>query len=194
MNIPNDITRLLRDAPADPSAAEALYHAVYDQLRGVASRQLRSERAGHTLQTTALVNEAYLKLIDQNRVDWQNRAQFFAIASRAIRRILVDHARHRLRDKRGGGVAHEPLTEALHISSPERTVDLLALDQALNQLRESDAAKCDVVEMRYFGGLTNREIADVLGVAERTIERHWSYARAWLFQRLEETAPRRSDD
>ena len=194
MEGPSDITRLLRSAPADPHAAEALYRAVYDQLRGVASRQLRSERSGHTLQTTALVNEAYLKLVDQSQVDWQNRAQFFAIASRAIRRILVDHARHRRRDKRGGGAAHQSLTEALHVATPERDVDLIALDEVLNRLREVDEAKCEVVEMRYFGGLTNREIAEVLGVTTRTVERHWSYAKAWLFQQLESLEPESPDD
>ena len=185
MDRPDDITRLLQAASSDQRSAEELYRTVYDQLRGVASRQLQAERSGHTLGTTALVNEAYLKLVDQSRVDWKNRAQFFAIASRAIRRILVDHARHRQRDKRGGGAEHQSLTEALYISAEESEVDILDLDNALTRLREVEPTKCEVVEMRFFGGLSNQEIAEVLGVTTRTVERHWGYARAWLFRYLE---------
>ena len=183
----DDITRLLRAASGDSQSEEALYGAVYDQLRAVASRQLRAERDGHTLETTALVNEAYLKLVDQRNVDWQNRAHFFAIASRAIRRILVDYARRRRRDKRGGGDAHRSLTDALHVAAEESEIDVVALDDALTRLREEDPVKCEVVEMRYFGGLTNQEVASVLNVSPRTVDRHWSYARAWLFRHLEGT-------
>lgn len=180
-----DITRLLRDAATDAGSAEKLYEAVYDHLRAVASGRLRAERADHTLRTTALVHETYLRLVDQRSVDWQSRGQFYAVASRAIRRILVDHARHRGRDKRGGGAEHLSLTDALNVATDAFDVDLVALDRALEALRREDPVKCDVVEMRYFGGLENREIAESLGVTTRTVERHWSYAKAWLFLALE---------
>lgn len=181
-----DITQLLKASSGDPQSAEALYEAVYDQLRVMAASRLQSERAGHTLQPTALAHEAYLKLIDQNRVDWQNRGQFFSIAGRALRRILVDYARHRNRDKRGGGAPHVPLEEALHIPGMEIDFDLVALDAALTRLKAEDPAKCSVVEMRFFAGLTNDEVAEVLGVTTRTVERHWQFARAWLYNQLTE--------
>lgn len=183
---PINITQLLRSVSDDPDAAEALYRHVYAELRSIAQRHLRNERPDHTLQATALVSEAYLKLIDQARVDWQNRNHFFAIASRAIRHILVDHARRRLRQKRGGGAEVLPIEFAERVPAPGQSTDLVALDDALTRLREDDPMKCEIVEMRFFGGLNNTEIADALGVSSRTIERHWRYSKAWLFRELTE--------
>jgi len=179
-----DITQLLHAVRDNPEAAESLYGCVYAELRNIARNQLRSERPEHTLQPTALVNEAYLRLIDQSKVGWENRNQFFALASRAIRRVLVDHARHRLRLKRGGGAQKMPLEFAEHLCSTVPSTDLVALDDALTRLREKDELKCRIVEMRFFGGLNNQEIAEAIGTSSRTVERHWRYAKAWLFRAL----------
>ncbi len=188
MTDPIDITHLLHSARDDRSASEALYSRIYDELKLVARNQLRLERPDHTLQPTALVNEAYLKLVDQTQVDWQNRNHFFAIASRAIRRILVDHARHRRRAKRGGGAEKLPLEYANLVATVGPSpIDLVALDDALTRLRAEDAEKCEVVEMRFFGGLNNSEIAEVLNMSSRTVERHWRYAKAWLFRIMTES-------
>lgn len=184
-----DITRLLQASPDDAAAQDRLYAIVYDELRGVARNQLRAERAGHTLQATALANEVYLKLMGQQAADWQNRAHFFAIASRATRRILVDHARGRLRAKRGGGAPHTSLTAGRHVAGAAPDTELVALDEALSRLRETDPAKCQVVEMRYFGGFKNEEIAQALDVSTKTVERHWKFAKAWLFRTLSEGPP-----
>ena len=184
MASPTNITQLLRSMPDDPEAAEALYRHVYAELRSIAQRQLRSERPNHTLQPTALVSEAYLKLIEQSSVDWQNRNQFFALASRAIRRILVDHARHRQREKRGGGAEVLPIEFAERVPAPGLSTDLVALDRALTRLKEVDQLKCEIVEMRFFGGLSIQDVADTLGVSSRTVERHWRFAKAWLFREL----------
>lgn len=181
-----DITLLLKSSGSDPRAAESLYEAIYDQLRGVAGRQLRAERADHTLQATALAHEAYLKLVDQDRVAWQNRVQFFAVASRAIRRILVDHARRRGRHKRGAGAPHLPLTAAHEVPERGSDLDLVALDEAMTRLKMHDELKCSVVEMKFFGGLKSDEIAQVLQISRRSVERHWEYARAWLYRNLNE--------
>lgn len=186
MAAPTNITQLLQSISDDPDAAEALFEHVYAELRAIARRHLRNERPDHTLQATALVSEAYLKLIDQTSVDWQNRNHFFAIASRAIRHILVDHARRRLRQKRGGGAEILPVEFAERIAAPGQSTNLVALDDALTLLREQDPMKCDVVEMRFFGGLKNQEIADALGVSSRTVDRHWRYAKAWLYRELTE--------
>jgi RNA polymerase sigma-70 factor (ECF subfamily) len=179
-----NITELLESARSDRAASDQLYTLVYVELRKVAHNQLRAERVGHTLQTTALVNEVYLKLVGQDSVDWENRAQFFAITARAMRRLLVDYARGRKRVKRGGGAEHLPLEHAEFNAAPEPTTDLVALNDALSRLQAEDPVKCQVVEMRYFVGLTSEEIASVLDVSSRTVERHWRYARAWLYRAM----------
>jgi RNA polymerase sigma factor (TIGR02999 family) len=157
---------------------------VYDELRRQASRFLRKERAGHTLQTTALIHEAYLKLIGQDNIEWQNRSHFYAIASQAMRRILVDHARTRGREKRGGAAADLPLDEALAVGTTPKSVDLVALDQALERLGEMDPRQVKVVELRYFSGLSIDETAEVLGVSNATVRNDWNMARAWLRQQI----------
>jgi RNA polymerase sigma-70 factor, ECF subfamily len=162
----------------DESALEQLMFHVERELHRIAHYHMVREDKTHTLQTTALVNEAYLKLIDQN-VRWRNRAHFFAIASKLMRRILLDHARTQLRTKRGGGAQHLTLTDAVG-QSDERPIDLIVLDQALDKLAEIDPQKTQIVEMRYFGGLSVEEIAEVLKVAPGTVARHWALAKAWL--------------
>ncbi len=179
-----DITELLRAARSDASAAEALYNRIYDELKGVARNQLRSERTNHTLEPTALVNEAYLKLVDQSFDDWKNRHQFFAVASRAIRRILVDYARTRKAAKRGSGEVPAPLELAKNVSRPQKSPDLVALDDALTRLQVVDPQMSEIVEMRFFGGLKNEEIATSLGLSARTVQRHWQHAKAWLYREL----------
>jgi RNA polymerase sigma factor (TIGR02999 family) len=170
---------LFRWSQGDEHALDSLTPLVYRDLRRIAARLLRSERAGHTLQPTALVNEAYLKLAGQAKVRWQNRTHFFAVAARAMRHILVDHARGHQAAKRGGGVTVVPLEEEL-ILGPERSVDLLALDQALERLSSIDPRKARVVEMRFFAELNNDQIAEVLQISPNTVMRDWNMARAWL--------------
>jgi len=180
-----NVTQLLKDWSAgDTRVLDNLMPLVYEELRRQASRFLRKERAGHTLQTTALIHEAYLKLIDQKSVEWQNRAHFFAIASTAMRRILVDHAKTRHREKRGGAAENLPLDEALQISSKEKSVDLVALDEALTRLAAFDERQARIVELRYFSGLDNDETATVLGVSNATVRRDWNFAKAWLRQEI----------
>ena len=156
---------------------------VYNELHKVAARHLRSQRAGHTLQTTALVNEAYLRLIDASQVQWQNRAHFFAVAAHFMRRILVDFARRQNYQKRGGGAQPVELDEAL-IPAPERGADLLALDEALTRLQALSVRQAQVVELRYFGGLSEEETAEALKVSVRTVRRDWNFARVWLHREL----------
>jgi RNA polymerase sigma factor (TIGR02999 family) len=194
MQDPTDFTLLLRASRDDADAGERLFALVYDELRGIARNQLRGERAGHTLGATALAHEVYLKLAGQQQVDWQNRAQFFAIAARATRRLLVDHARGRLRAKRGGGAHHTHLRTGIDAPAPEADDELVALDDALSRLKLEDPLKCRIVEMRYFGGFTHDEIAAALGVSTRTVERHWRYARAWLFRALRNEPPATATD
>ena len=167
----------------DADALEALMPLVYEELRRLAGHYMKGERPGHPLQATALVNEVYLRLIEIDRVQWQNRAHFFAIASRLMRRILVDAARSRGYQKRGGGVPTVTLDEALSVSQ-EPSADLVALDDALNTLSILDPRKGQVVEMRFFGGLTLDETAEVLHVSRETIKRDWTMARLWLLREL----------
>ena len=179
-----DLTRLLLAwSDGDESALSQLIPLVQGELRRLASRSLRGERPGHPLQTTALVNEAYLRLIDQQNVDWQNRAHFFAVAAQIMRHLLVDHARARHYAKRGGGARYVALDEAAAIA-PERDAELLALDEALSRLAALDARKSRVVELRYFGGLSVEETAEVLGMSEITVKREWRKAKAWLYLEL----------
>jgi len=182
------VTQLLVDWRSGNEAAfNQLMPIVYDELRRIARRYLKREGSGHSLQTADLVNEAYLKLINQQDVDWQNRAHFFAVAANIMRHLLVDHARTRQRAKRGGQtilIAFNDETTAKPSATPEKHIDLLALDQALDRLAEFDPRKSRIVELRYFGGLSFEETAVVLGVSEITIKRDWLKARAWLFRAL----------
>jgi len=187
MKPPEGITQLLVDwGEGDRAALEKLMPLVYSELRRLASNYLRRERVGHTLQPTALVNEAYLKLIDQRNAKWQNRAQFFGISAQLMRRILVDHARQRQAAKRGG-LEQQRLSitsvEAAMVQEP--AVDLLALNEALDELAEMDAQQSRIVELKFFGGLSIEETAEVLGVSHATVERDWKMARAWLRRQLE---------
>jgi RNA polymerase sigma factor (TIGR02999 family) len=166
----------------DLKAREQLMPLVYDELRRRASAYLRSERSGHTLQPTALVNEAYLRLIGQQRVAWQNRAHFFGIAAQMMRRILVDHARSQRRGKRFGGV-RVTLDERTASAGPP-DCELVLLDQALDELQAMDAQQARIVELRYFGGLTESEVASVLTVSRSTVTREWLIAKGWLYRRL----------
>lgn len=178
---PHEITELLhRWRSGDTGASDALMPLIYDELRRQARGYMRRERPGHILQTTALINEAYLHLAGQRRIDWRSRAQFFGIAARLMRRVLVDHARSKHQAKRGGpALVVVPIDEAA-VFAPEREPALIALDAALSRLGELDPRKSAVVEMRYFGGLTVDEAAEALGVAPITVMRDWSFAKAWL--------------
>jgi len=179
-----DFTQLLADACAgDERAYDRVLPVVYDELRALAQSMMRHERADHTLQATAVVHEAYLRLVDQSRVQWENRAHFFALAAQAIRRILVDHARSKRRDKRGGGAAKLELPAELAASFDDQ-IDVVAVDAALEQLAARSPKQAKIVELRFFGGLTVPEVSDVLGTPQRTIEREWRFARAWLFRAL----------
>lgn len=173
----------------DQDALPSLLPLVYRELRQIAARYLARERSGHVLQSTALVHEAFLKLVDQTRVDWQNRAHFYGVAAQMMRRILVDQARHAGRQKRGGAAIAVSLTDAagevLAPGSPVHPVDALALDRALSKLEALDPTQAKVVELRFFGGLSIEETASVLDVSSGTVKREWAVARAWLFRELE---------
>jgi RNA polymerase sigma factor (TIGR02999 family) len=171
------------DLPRDlhGAAPDGMLPIVYAELRRLAASYLRRERAGHTLQPTALVHEAYVRLIDQRQVDWSNRAQFMGLAAVMMRRILVNHARDRAAEKRGGGAEHVPLTLAGEGIGAVK-VDVLELHDALTRLNESDPRKGQIVELKFFGGLTTDEIADTLSVSTATVERDWKFARAWLYR------------
>jgi RNA polymerase sigma-70 factor (ECF subfamily) len=168
----------------EDSALDKLLPLVENELHRIAARYMRRENSDHTLQTTALVNEAYIKLIDQRRANFQNRAHFFALSAQIMRRILLDHARNQKRFKRGGGAEHLDIAEAA-IVSPELNEDVIALDSALKKLEEFDSIKAKIVEMRHFGGLEVKEAAEVLQVSEITVMRHWRLAKAWLRKELE---------
>jgi RNA polymerase sigma factor (TIGR02999 family) len=181
---PRDITVLLGDwSRGNKTALNQLLPLVYAELRRVAARQLRSERADHTLQPTALVNEVYLRLVDQRQVDWQNRAHFFGVAAQVMRRILVDHARRRGAGKRGEGVRCLSIDEARDVAASSE-MSILALDQALERLEKVDAELARIVELRAFGGMTIEEAAHVLSVSPSTAKRDWRTAKAWLNREL----------
>jgi RNA polymerase sigma-70 factor, ECF subfamily len=175
------VTQFLIDlSKGDERAVDELLPAVYDELKRIAKYYMSRERASHTLQPTALVHETYLKLIDQKQVDWKNRAHFFGLASVIMRRILVNHARDKKAEKRGGGAEQVSLSVAVE-SFEKPDIDILALNNALEELAKIDDRKARVVEMKFFGGLTGKEIAEVLQISDATVEREWSFARAWLF-------------
>lgn len=188
----DDITQMLRaSVSGDQADAERLMLAIYDDLKRIAASQLRQERHNHTLSPTALVNEAYLRLVRQDHEQWNDRLHFFSIAARIIRRVLVDHARERHAQKRGG--TSKPISiEHYDPAAPQSNVDLIALDDALAGLASISERQSRVVELRYFGGLTVPEIAAALDVSERTVDREWQAARAWLLHRL--TAGERESD
>ena len=186
-----DVTGLLLSwQQGDAAALERLIPLVYDELRQVARRQIRREPSGRSLQATALVHEVYLRLVDLNRLTLKNRTHFFAVAARLMRQILVDHARRRLADKRGGGVTMVGLDD-VSPAAPTLGVDVLALDEALDDLSGFDVRQCRVVELRFFAGLNIQEVAEALGVSSATVEREWVMAKAWLYQRLSTGDPDR---
>jgi len=179
-----EITALLAAwGSGDQTALDQLMPLVYDELRRIAHRYLGRERVGHTLQSADLINEAYLKLLGERQMDWQNRAHFFAVAAQAMRQILVDYARTRNRDRRGGGAQRVSLEDALAVAD-EQSAELVALDDALNGLAVFDKRKSKVAELRFFGGLSVEETAEVLHVAPITVMREWRLAKAWLYREL----------
>ena len=181
---PHEITQLLDEwSKGNQTALDKLYPLVDDELHRMARRYMNRERQGHTLQTTALINEAYVRLVDQKHVHWENRAHFFAISAQIMRRILIDHARRYAYEKRGGGAKKVSLDETAIIENGPAS-ELLLLDEALNRLAELDPRRSRVVELRYFGGLNNEEISGVLKISENTVTRDWNMARAWLYQEL----------
>jgi RNA polymerase sigma factor (TIGR02999 family) len=183
---PGELTELLRSwRDGDRAALDRVMPVVYDELRSLAARQLAAERPGHTLQTTALVHEAYLRLVGQQQTDWNTRAHFFGAVAVTMRRILVDHARRRARNKRGGDLVIVPLATASEpAANSGASVDVEALDRALDRLASIDARQARVVELRYFSGMTLEEIAEVMALSTGTVKRDWTVARAWLFAEL----------
>ena len=176
---------LSRLSSGDKAVLNELLPVLYTELRGLASNYLgREHRKNHTLQPTALVHEAYLRLVDQKAARWEGRSHFFGAASNIMRQVLVDHARRRMADKRGGEFEKMQLEESIVVASKDKSFELLALNRALEELAEIDEQKAKVVELRYFGGLSVEETAQVLGVAEITVKRHWRVAKAWLYDRL----------
>src|SRR5262245_28935785 len=180
---PNITDLLVAGSGGDKVALDQLIPIVYDELRRQASRYLRQERPGHTLRTTALIHEAYLRLVDQKNVQWQNRAQFFGIAAQLMRRILVDHARAKHRAKRGGSDIRVSLTDATSVTK-EPDLDLVQLDEALNKLAEIDPQQSKIVELRFFSGLNVQETAAALNISPATVKRDWSVAKAWLHREI----------
>jgi len=185
VNKSKEIAQMLREwSGGKQEALDALLPLVYEELRRQASRYLRRERRDHTLQTTALIHETYLKLIDQREVNWQNRAHFFGIAAQAMRRILVDYARRRHREKRGGIGEDLPVEAAALAVSGERSIDLVALDEALTRLAQFDRRKAQIVELKFFSGLSIEETAEVLHISPATVKNDWRTAKAWLYQEI----------
>lgn len=181
----HQVTELLHQwRNGDKDALDKLTPLVYDELHRLAHRYISRERPGHTLQTTALLNEAYVRLVDQNEVEWQNRSHFFGVAAQVMRHILVDYARQHISAKRGGDFQKLALDDG-SIVSRERAVELVALDEAMQALNEIYPRRSKVVELRYFGGLNNKEASELLNVSEATIERDWRFARAWLYRELQ---------
>lgn len=179
-----DVTGLLLEwQQGDHDALDKLTPLVYDELRRIAHRYMRQERGGHTLQTTALVNEAYVRLVGGQRIEWQNRAHFYGVVAQVMRRVLIDHAR-RLQNIKHGGDAQRVSLEEIAVLPHARAAELLALDEALNELARLDARKARVVELRYFGGLSIEETADVLDISAMTVRRDWRAAKAWLYRAL----------
>jgi RNA polymerase sigma-70 factor, ECF subfamily len=184
----HEVTRLLRAwGLGDGSALERLMPLVYNELHRLAHRYMAGEQPGHTLQSTALVHEVYLRLVDANDIDWQNRTHFFGLCARLMRRILIDFARSRNYQKRGGQIPHIELEEAATVSAVVGS-ELLAVDEALKQLAAVDSRKSEVVELRFFGGLTVEETAGALGMSEETVMRDWKLAKAWLLRELSHEA------
>ena len=180
----DQVTQLLvQISGGNRAAVDGLTPLVYRELKRIAGGQLRNERAGHILQATALVHEAYLKLVDQRDVSWQNRAHFFGVAAQAMRRILMDYAKLKVRDKRGGGMRQTTLDEGLIVSA-DRASELVEIDQALTRLEQFDARQAKVVELRFFGGLSVQETAEALGISAPTVKREWAMAKAWLYREL----------
>ena len=184
VNQPGDITKLLQSfGDGDPDALGELLPRVYDELRGRAAVYLRSQRAGHTLEATALVHEVYLRLINQKEARWQDRAHFYAVAATAMRQILVDHAKRQRRIKRGGDLRRVPLEDNLVVSA-DPSLDLVELDDALSRLGENDERMARVVELRFFAGMSVDECAAVLGIGSATVKRDWDFARTWLLREI----------
>ncbi|HEU4768847.1 MAG TPA: sigma-70 family RNA polymerase sigma factor [Pyrinomonadaceae bacterium] len=184
----HEITQLLAEwSGGNQAALDELYPLVYEELHRLARRYMSRERKGHTLQTTALINEAYVRLVDQRNVQWANRSHFFAISAQIMRRILIDHARRHGYAKRGGGARQVSLDETATVIQ-DNLSDFLRLDEALTSLAQLDPRRSQVVELRYFGGLNNEEIADVLKISENTVIRDWNMARAWLYRQLSGSA------
>jgi RNA polymerase sigma factor (TIGR02999 family) len=178
--IPEEITQLLMNwSQGDKAALDQLVPLVYPELRRLAKRHMNRENPAHTLQTSALINEAYLKLVDQQNVHWQNRAHFFAVAAQVMRHILVDHARTRNYAKRGGGASKLPLDEAAAVTE-RRAAELIALDDALRDLARLDERRSQIIELRFFGGLSLEETAEVMNISPSTVQREWRAAKAWL--------------
>ena len=179
-----EVTQLLiRLTDGDRAVLDELLPLIYGELRRVAAGYQRRESPGHTLQPKALINEAYLRLVDQQDVEWQDRGHFFAVATRVMRHILIDHARGRTRSKRGGGASHVPLDD-MEALAPGRAAEIIALDEALQTLATLHPRKCQIVELRFFGGLTVEETAEVLGLSAITIKREWRSAKAWLHTQI----------
>src|SRR5688572_30839633 len=177
---PHDVTQLLRDwSGGDQAAADKLMPLVYEELRHLAHQYMRREKPGHTLQTSALVNEAYVRLVKQSEIQWESRAHFFGIAARLMRQILVDQARRKNFAKRGGGAIRVSLNDATAIAQ-EQSANVMALDEALKTLEQTDPRKSRIVELRFFGGLSIEETAEALKVSPGTVMREWTFARAWL--------------